>query len=210
MKKVGTAGAKSLYRLLGPRTVFLVGSLRYDNSDHLCAATNVTCVGTDPTCSILGLWPKWETTKNIIRTGRFTLSLMASAQLRSILIAGEKYSQIAIPNGTNKFDASGLTPATVVDGYPAGVKDSLAIIACKVTRVLTDVSNHVVFIAEAIAGQYDPDAFSDELVLDTSAAQPIMQVSGMEFAEAHPFDSSIEDIREAYDRNLLDLRRRPA
>ena len=175
---------QTLHRLLGPRTAYLIGSRNDDGSDHLCAASNVTNVGNATQLVALALWPKWTSTRNIQGRGEFTINLMDAADIESIWIVGYRYTKVAIPAGTSKFTAAGLGKQESVAVQPAGVREALAILECKVVRVLDDVGDHVVFIGEMLRGVARGGYFDSSDVLDTAKGHPAMQNSGRQFAQA--------------------------
>lgn len=175
---------ETLHRLLGPRTAYLVGSVNADGSDHLCAASNVTNVGNTTQLVAVALWPEWTTTANIKRSGEFTLSLMSSEHIEALWIVGYRYTKVTIPPRMGKFAAAGLAPRRSRLVAPAGAEEALAILECRVDRILDDVGDHVLFIAEVLRGEARGSCFSANDVLDAARAHPAMQNSGNQFAEA--------------------------
>lgn len=175
---------ETLHRLLGPRTAYLVGSMNDDGTYHLCAASNVTNVGNTTQLVALALWPEWTTTSNIVEHGEFTLNMMAVDQIEALWIVGYRYTKVTIPPGVGKFTAAGLTPRDSRIVAPAGVSEALAILECRVQRVLDDIGDHILFIAEVVGGLARGSCFDSDDVLDTARAHPAMQNSGRRFAQA--------------------------
>ncbi|MGW5555595.1 flavin reductase family protein [Micromonospora sp. NPDC003944] len=177
------------HRLLGPRPVYFVGSNRPDGAPHLCAATNVTSISSDPALLAVALWPEWETTVNIRRSGKLTVSLALSDQVASVLTAGHRYSGVTLPTGSSdKFAAAGLTPLTTGGDYPAGVAESAAVLICDVVEVVSGLGDHDVVIAKVRSAWVDPESVSDDLVLGLSRRQPLLQLTGARFATAQPVE----------------------
>lgn len=183
MTKFRNAAPETLHRLLGPRTAYLVGSLNQDGSGHLCAASNVTNVGNSPQLVALALWPAWTTTGNIQHQGDFTLNLMDARYINSLWIAGHRYSKVYLPKGSDKFVAAGLHPSPSEGVGAYGVEEALAILECRVMRVIDDFSDHVIFLARVVAGHCCGDYFDSTDVIDTTLAHAAMQNSGNRFAQ---------------------------
>jgi flavin reductase (DIM6/NTAB) family NADH-FMN oxidoreductase RutF len=175
-----------VHRLLGPRPVYFVGSTRLDGSHHLCAATNVTSVSVDPPQVVVALWPAWETTGNVLRTRTLTLSPATDGQLPAVLTAGHHYSGVRLPEGVDKFRATGLTPFVPLPGHPAGVLESPAVLACDVVQVMPDAGDHVLVIARVVAAFRQTGSVSVDLAVDLAGTLPLMQVAGLSFAVARP------------------------
>lgn len=176
----------AMHRVLGPRTVYLIGSQRADDEDHLCAASNLTCIGNDPQLVALALFPAWETTSNIIRTRRFSISVTDNRYTDGVWIAGHRYAGISIPKHANKFTAAGFTPTTVEPGYPAGVGEAIAMLACDVIRVIDDLSDHTLILATVVKAQCRGELYDHEFILDTARIHPLLQLGGARFARAEP------------------------
>ncbi|WP_444947140.1 flavin reductase family protein [Micromonospora ureilytica] len=187
LRELPATHPRPYHRLLGPRPVYFIGSSRPDGKPHLCAATNVTSISSDPALIAVALWPEWETTANVRRSRRLTVSLALSDQVASVLTAGHRYSGITLPtDSSDKFTAAGLTPLTTVADYPAGVAESAAVLVCDVVEVVTGLGDHDVVIAKVRAAWVDPESISDDLVLDLTRRRPLLQLTGAQFATAQP------------------------
>ncbi len=171
---------------LGPRTAFLIGSERQDGTPHLCAASNVTNLGLDPQLVGVGLWPAWETTANIRRTGEFTVSLLDVAYLDDIWIVGAKYSKVALEPTDDKFTVGGFNKRESETIRPAGVSEALAILECHVVRTIDDLSDHVIFLAEVSHAVCQRQYFDDGFIVDVHRVHPVMQISSRYFAQCAP------------------------
>ncbi|MFG3698057.1 flavin reductase family protein [Micromonospora sp. NPDC047620] len=175
------------HRLLGPRPVYFIGSCRADGAPHLCAATNVTSISSDPALIAVALWPGWETTANVRRTRKLTVSLALSTQVSAVRLAGHRYTGVTLPpDAPDKFAAAGLTPLATRAGYPPGVAESIAVLICDVVDVATGLGDHDVAVASVVSAWADPDAISADLVMDVSRQHPLMQITGDRFAVARP------------------------
>lgn len=179
------------HHVLGPRTAYLIGSQRESGASHLCAATNVTNIGNDPQMIAVALWPAWETTANIRRTGEMTVNVLDASRLDDIWIVGSKYSKVEVTEEDDKFVVGGLTqrPSQVV--APAGVAEAMGILECRVVRTVDDLSDHVVFLAEVSTTWACRKYFDSEYVMDLTRGRPVMQMTGRYFAECAP--TSIPD-----------------
>jgi flavin reductase (DIM6/NTAB) family NADH-FMN oxidoreductase RutF len=177
---------EKIHHALGPRTAFLVGSERSDGSSHLCAASNVTNVGIDPQLVAVGLWPTWETTANIIRTGELTLNLMDVAYVDDIWIVGSKYSKVRLEPDDNKFTVGGFSELGSIGIRPSGVAEAIAVLECRVVRTIDDVSDHVIFLANVEFAQCQRRFFDDDFIVDVHRVHPVMQISSRYFAQCDP------------------------
>lgn len=171
---------------LGPRTAYLIGSEREDGSSHLCAASNVTNVGIDPQLVVAGLWPIWETTANIRRTGEFTINLMDVAYIDDIWIVGSKYSKVELLPDDDKFVVGGFSQLPSHEIRPSGVKEALAVLECRVTKIIDDLSDHVIFLAYVVYAQCQRQFFDSDFVIDVHRAHPVMQIAWRYFSQCDP------------------------
>src|SRR5207237_7976098 len=137
-----------IHHTLGPRTAYLIGSVNEDGSAHLCAASNVTNVGIVPQVVSVGLWPVWQTTQNILRTGQFTINLMDVYYIDDIWIVGSKYSKVELEPNDDKFAVGGFTRLAPVKLDVPGVAEAIAVLECEVRRTLDDLSEHVILLAQ--------------------------------------------------------------
>jgi flavin reductase (DIM6/NTAB) family NADH-FMN oxidoreductase RutF len=176
----------SIHHALGPRTAFLIGSERENGVPHLCAASNVTNVGISPQIIAVGLWPTWETTNNIQRTGEFTVNLMDVADTDNIWIVGSKYSKVSLLPEDDKFLVGGFSPLPSVHVKPYGVSESLAVLECRVERVIDDLSDHIIFLAHVISARCDRQYFDEDYIIDVHRVHPVMQISSRYFAQCAP------------------------
>lgn len=181
-----TVPSEMIHHVLGPRTAFLIGSERKDGSSHLCPASNVTNVGITPQIVTVGLWPAWESTENVRRTGEFTISLMDDRFLDDIWIVGSKYSTVDLLPDDDKYIVGGFSHMPSVDIAPDGVGEALAILECKVVKVVDDLSDHVIFLANAVSARCQRRYFDSDYVVDVHRVHPVMQISYRYFARATP------------------------
>jgi flavin reductase (DIM6/NTAB) family NADH-FMN oxidoreductase RutF len=171
-----------IHHLLGPRTAFLIGSTRESGASHLCAASNVTNLGIAPQLVAVGLWPTWESTANILRTGEMTISLLDDRFLDDIWIVGSKYSKVALTPDDDKFIVGGFTRLPSKEVAPDGVAEALGILECKVARVIDDLSDHVIFLATAVSARCRREYFDSDYIVDVHRVHPVMQISSRYFA----------------------------
>lgn len=173
---------EKIHHVLGPRTAFLIGSEREDGSSHLCAASNVTNVGIDPQIVAIGLWPSWESTDNILRTGELTVNLMDDRYLDDIWIVGSKYSKVDLQPSDDKYVVGGFSHVPSQDVGPDGVGEALAILECKVIKAIDDVADHVIFLAQAVGAKCQRRYFDFDYIVDVHRVHPVMQISSRFFA----------------------------
>jgi flavin reductase (DIM6/NTAB) family NADH-FMN oxidoreductase RutF len=177
------------HRLLGPRSTFLVGTVGADLTPHLCAASNVTSVGTNPQMVVLALTPESQTAGNVLRTSEFTLNLLAADYLDAIWIAGRRYSGVDVRGRDDSFVLSGLTPGTSHLLAAPGIEEAMASIECRVVEAMKDRGDHTIFLAEIVGASCDPTIFDNRGILRLEGAAPAMQLSGDRFATAVPHPS---------------------
>lgn len=176
----------SAHRLLGPRTTYLIGSTRADGSPHVCAASNVTSVGTDPQAIALALTRDSETSRNISRSKDFTVNLLASDHLDAIWIAGHRYSGVDLDD-TSVFAAAGLTPAPSLSVEASSVAEASAVLECSTLTTVDLQGDHLIFIATIKSALASPSAFSADGALRFDGLVPPMQVTGPQFGVPVPF-----------------------
>jgi flavin reductase (DIM6/NTAB) family NADH-FMN oxidoreductase RutF len=143
-------------------------------------------VGLNPQLVAVGLWPAWETTANIRRTGELTINLLDVAYLDDIWIVGSKYSRVALEPSDDKFTVGGFTeyPSTTV--RPSGVAEAIATLECRVVRTIDDLSDHVIFLAEVPHAVCQRQFFDDGFIVDVHRVHPVMQISSRYFAQCAP------------------------
>lgn len=183
------------HRLLGPRTTFLVGSVGADLTPHLCAASNVTSVGTDPQLVILALTPESQTAGNLLQTSEFTLNLLAAERLDAIWIAGHRYSGVDVRGCDDSFVLTGLTAETSHFVAAPGVKEAMATIECRVIETIENRGDHTIFLARIVGASADPTIFDNQGILHLDVAAPAMQLSGDRFTVAAVFHPPPDTVR---------------
>ncbi len=179
-----TIDAALSHRLLGPRVVYLIGSANAGRH-RICAATNVTCIGTDPCLLAIALMPEWESTRNILRSGELTVNLLDYKYKDAAWVAGSRYSGVAVNVDEDKYMLAGLDRMDSLCVAPAGVAQALAILECRVRHVFREFGNHIVFVADVLGGRCG-SSFDDGGVLDLARAQPLLQVAGNVLGRAAP------------------------
>jgi flavin reductase (DIM6/NTAB) family NADH-FMN oxidoreductase RutF len=178
--------ADKIHHVLGPRTAFLIGSRNADGGAHLCAASNVTNLGIDPQLVVVGLWPEWTSTANILREGELTINLMDDRHLDDIWIVGNKYSKVDLRRDDDKFVVGGFSHSPSQDVAPDGVGEALAILECRVVKVLDDLSDHTIFLANVVSARCQRQFFDSDYVIDVHRVHPVMQTSYRYFARGMP------------------------
>lgn len=95
------------HRLLAPRLVVVVGTIRADGVAHACPVTNVSQLSWDPPLVTLAVWKEWTTHRNLCETNGFTLSIPCKEQLELVWRLGHRYSGFDYETPAAKLPACG-------------------------------------------------------------------------------------------------------
>ncbi|MGH3258371.1 MAG: flavin reductase family protein [Streptosporangiaceae bacterium] len=122
-----------------------------------CATGTTTYVSLSPAILSVALRPDSRTAQMVVRTGQFSVSVLAAGQADLAQRAGRPGS------GEDKMAEAGLVaePAAV-DGGPPGVGGAAAVLWCTV-RDAVEVGDHLVIFGEV--GSYRGAAASTRLLL---------------------------------------------
>jgi flavin reductase (DIM6/NTAB) family NADH-FMN oxidoreductase RutF len=164
------------HRLLSPRVGYLIGSGGND-SPNIIPVSNVTSVSTSPELIAVGIYEKWAMAETVKRTGGFTLAVPSIDQLEFVWKLGASYSRY-------KGDGSGGKMLEFRDSLDQEWSDfgpvpveAIGRMECKVTRLITDLGDHLWFVASVQRAEAASEFFGED-GLPRSAFHPVMQVVG--------------------------------
>jgi len=169
------------HRLLAPRLVFMVGTRSVDNVVDMIPVSNVTSVSTAPEMIALAVYREWQTCDNLLHGEGLTVSVPMAEQLEAVWKLGGKYSGYAKVATAPKsaefremFDEGFST-------YGPVLKGAIGWMECRTVRKLTDLGDHVLFVASVLKVMVDPRCY-DKNVLPAGSPKPLMQWVHNKFA----------------------------
>ena len=166
-----------------PHGVAIIGAA--DGAELSCATGTAMYVSFVPPLLAIAEHPGSRTAKLIVRSGAFSVSLLARGQQRIAELAGVSGS------GPDKFAALGIETETAPHGQGAqggqgapGVAGAIAILWCAVRDTLT-TGDHLLFIGEVIADRVALDG-ADALLRYRRRYSAIGEPTSGEAPEGYP------------------------
>jgi flavin reductase (DIM6/NTAB) family NADH-FMN oxidoreductase RutF len=167
--------------LFQPSRPILCTTKNVDGTDHVAPFSWIIPVSHKPPRVALALLSKpnkQHSLENIERTQEFVVNLPD-------LNIAEKMVECSYSTkfGENKFDRSGFTriPSTKVE--PVGVGECRAHLECKVVSV-QDTGDHTLIIADVVYAQYDEEAFSSGMLINTNNYKPCLHIQSYNFCNS--------------------------
>ncbi len=152
--------ARDFYRLLTavvvPRPIAWVSSVSPEGVDNLAPHSFFTVASTDPPIVQFTSVGEKDTLRNITESGEFVVNLAPAALLEEVNATGTNF-----PPDVSEFDAAGLTREPSLTVGAQRVKESLAVLECRLHLILPMGDSTLVF------GEVTHAAVSDA-VLDGS------------------------------------------
>ena len=159
---------KSVF-LLQPGRPILCTTVNPDGSNHVAPFSWINPVSFKPPRVGLALLtsPKRQVSlQNIERTGEFIVNLPDMALAEKLVLTS--YDTL---EGENKFLRSGFTPLAGKQVGAVAIGECRAHLECKVLQII-DAGDHDLLIADVLAAYYDPEAFSENLLINLDTYQP--------------------------------------
>ena len=175
------------HRLLAPRLVGLFGAgSKSDATANIIPASNFTSVGVEPELVCVALYKEWDTTREVHRTQRFTVSIPRRSDVDLVWKMGAAYSHYRgdgsggkVPEFINRLDRDWSSAGPVLEG-------AISWLECRVLRSITDMGDHEIFMAEVTKAAASNESYdsSGKVVADF---ETVMQVVGNKFSTSSPF-----------------------
>ncbi|MEA4964183.1 flavin reductase family protein [Lutispora sp.] len=185
--------------LLQPSRPILCTTKNDDGTDHIAPFSWINPVSHKPPRVALALMnkpKKQRSLENIERTGEFGVNIPDMSMAEKMV--GCSYST---KFGENKFDRSGFTRLPSVIIKAPCIEEGMSSLECKVLNMM-DAGDHTLIIADIVYAKYNEDAYSPNLLINTSKFRPIIHVQNfnLEKSQLHIFLSnhSTEIIEVSY------------
>jgi flavin reductase (DIM6/NTAB) family NADH-FMN oxidoreductase RutF len=151
-------GAAALRELVMPVVVVAAR----DHEETACATSTTSYVSLRPAVLCVALTPTSRTAHMVLRTGKFSVSVLTADQADLALRAGRQAA------GPDKLAAVGITgegpPGEAGAGAPPGVGGAAAVLWCEVVDTLS-VGDHLVIFGQVSAMRGTSDSAGDDTAL---------------------------------------------
>ena len=151
-------GAAALRELVMPVVVVAAS----DHDETACATSTTSYVSLRPAVLCVALTPTSRTTRMVLKTGKFSVSVLAADQADLALRAGRP------AEGPDKLAAVGIAaehpPGEAGAGAPPGVGGAAAVLWCEVGETLS-VGDHLVIFGRVSAVRGTSDGTGDDTAL---------------------------------------------
>lgn len=176
------------FALARPRVPVLITSENADGSTNVMPMNWNAPISVSPPLLLLAFeyQPKTsDTLLNIRRTGECVVNMPSLALADRLVLASYEHAP-----DVSKFDAIGFTPLPSRHVRPPGIADARAVLECRAVRIIDDLGDHHLVVAQVLAAAYDPEAYEADLTSRVSeASQPCVHLgqSREEAGQTHAF-----------------------
>jgi flavin reductase (DIM6/NTAB) family NADH-FMN oxidoreductase RutF len=175
------APASKCHRLLAPRTGYLIGTIG-ESGPNIAPIANVTQVSADPQIFVIAVYRQWQTYANLLSAQGFTLSVPRAEHQEIVWRLGQKFSGFVIPEGQDKFTASGGSFDFNASRFGPIFSEATGWCECEImTHINAPEADHGIFLGRVLGGKFDERFMrSDGTYVQNS--KPLMQVVLNRFA----------------------------
>lgn len=161
------------WKFFQPSMPVLVTTVNADGGVNIAPFGWVTPVSAEPPLIALALLSqprKNLTLQNILRQREFTVSLVGAELADRLVKCSHK-----LPPGMNKFAASGFAAAPTAKVKPPGIMPARVVVECRLKTTLAP-GDHTLVVGEVLAVSFDPECFTDDLVLRPERSFPCLHL----------------------------------